>query len=226
MDLRYKAVCFDMDGTLLDTRVDYAKMANLVFDEMVKIGVPEDAINREDGYKFNLDSGVNYLRKHGREKELNLVYDNIKNTARNVEMENVNEAKPFKGAAELLDKLHTYGIKTGVLTRGCREYAETALGLSGVLDRLDVLIARDDYPENEAKPSPIAMTHMAEKLGVDAKDILFFGDHLFDYQCASSAGAGFIGVLSGAYKRSDWEKNGMKDILDSISDFDCDTIIL
>ena len=41
IDTRYKAVCFDMDGTLLDTKVDYEKMSNVIFDEMVGIGVPE-----------------------------------------------------------------------------------------------------------------------------------------------------------------------------------------
>ena len=61
IDTRYKAVCFDMDGTLLDTNVDYERMSNVIFDEMVRIGVPEEVIDRSEGYKFNLDSGVNYL---------------------------------------------------------------------------------------------------------------------------------------------------------------------
>ena len=46
IDPRYKALCFDMDGTLLDTKVDYQKMSDLVFDEMIRIGVPEEVIEQ------------------------------------------------------------------------------------------------------------------------------------------------------------------------------------
>ena len=39
LDSRYKAVAFDMDGTLMDSEVDYAGLANLVFDEMIEIAL-------------------------------------------------------------------------------------------------------------------------------------------------------------------------------------------
>ena len=57
IDPRYKAVCFDMDGTLLDTKVDYQKMSDLIFDEMIAIGVPEDVIDRREGYKGRFRRG-------------------------------------------------------------------------------------------------------------------------------------------------------------------------
>ena len=46
IDTRYRAVGFDMDGTLLDTRVDYRRMTEIVLDEMKRMGVPESAIDR------------------------------------------------------------------------------------------------------------------------------------------------------------------------------------
>ena len=63
---KYKAVCFDMDGTLLNTKVDYVKMANVAFNEMVRLGVPETAIDRSESFKFNIDSGIEYLKKHNK----------------------------------------------------------------------------------------------------------------------------------------------------------------
>ena len=107
---------------------------------------------------------------------------------------------------EMLKTLRARGYKVGVLTRGCREYAETALRIAGVDGCLDCLVARDDYPEEEAKPSPIAMEHTAGLLGLTPDRVLFLGDHKFDYQCAESSGAGFIGVLSGAYREEDWRE--------------------
>lgn len=201
----YKAVGFDMDGTLLNTKVDYEKMANLVFDEMVKSGVPEEAINRKEGFKFNLDSGVEYLLKAGRKDEIYEIYYRIAKTARDVEMENVELARPFPGAIRLINDLKKKGYKVGVLTRGCREYAEMALRLTGVLELLDGLVCRDDGHEKDAKPSPEAMRNLGNAMNVKAEEIIYIGDHKFDYLCAKDSGAGFIGVLSGGYCADDWK---------------------
>ena len=219
IDTRYKAVCFDMDGTLLDTNVDYERMSNVIFDEMVRIGVPEEVIDRSEGYKFNLDSGVNYLFSQGRADEVYAIGLRVAKMARDVEMEKVDEARPFPKAIQLLEWIHSKGMKTGLLTRGCREYAEAAMKVCGVTDLLDAVVARDDYPESEAKPSPKAMEHIAEILSVKPEEILFFGDHVFDYHCARDAGSGFVGVLTGTYTKEDWEEMGVNDVYDSVGDY-------
>lgn len=204
LDPKYRAVCFDMDGTLLMTKVDYDKMANLVFDVFVELGVPESEINREEGYKFNIEGGCKWLLDNGRKAELYTIQGRIEKLARDVEMEFVDEAKPAPRAIEILQKLKAQGYKTGILTRGCREYAEAALKICNVYDLLDGIVARDDYPEDQAKPAPIAMKHIADDIGVKPEEILFFGDHSFDYQCAEASGAGFVGVLTGTFDRQDW----------------------
>ena len=219
IDPKYKAICFDMDGTLLDTKVDYQRMSDIIFDEMVKIGVPENVIDREEGYKLNIESGVNYLSSEGRMDEVYAIGIKVSKVARDIEMEKVDEAKSFPKADLLLKKIHDLGLKTGLLTRGCREYMEAAVKISRVADLLDEMVARDDYPESEAKPSPIAMEHMAEKLGVRTDEILFFGDHMFDYQCAKDAGSGFVAVLTGAFTTDDWNKIPGIEIYGSVGDF-------
>ena len=219
IDPKYRAVCFDMDGTLLDTKVDYEKMSNVIFDEMVKIGVPESAIDRSEGFKFNLDSGVNYLFSQGRAEEVYAIGVKVAKIARDIEMERVDEARPFPKAELLLEELHRRGLKTGLLTRGCREYAEEALKVCGIGDLLDGIVARDDYPESEAKPSPKAMEHMADALGVRPDEILFFGDHTFDYQCARDSGSGFVAVLTGTFDRNDWSGIPDIEVYDSIGSY-------
>ncbi len=204
IDPKYRAVCFDMDGTLLDTKVDYVRMSQLVYDVFAELGVPEEVIDRGQGFKFNIDKGYAWLSDHGMKEEMYGINARVAKQSRDIEMENVHLAKPFPGGREMLLALREKGYMTGVLTRGCREYAEAALSTAGVIDLLDAIIARDDYPETDAKPSPAAMRHLADRLDLRPEEILFLGDHLFDYQCASSSGAEFIGVLSGTYKNDDW----------------------
>ncbi|MCL2510083.1 MAG: HAD hydrolase-like protein, partial [Methanomassiliicoccaceae archaeon] len=73
-----------------------------------------------------------------------------------------------------------------------------------VLDLFDAVVARDDYPEDEAKPSPKAMVNLGNRMGVRAEEVLFLGDHKIDWLTARDSGAGFYGVLTGGFRREDW----------------------
>lgn len=199
-----RAICFDMDGTLLDTKVDYVRMAELIFDALESHGVPSDIVNRTQAYKMSVDNGFEWLKANGRADEVCEIAESIAVAARNVEMERVDEAVPFPGVPEMLHRIREKGYRTGVLTRGCREYAEAALAIANVRGLLDGVVARDDFPESEAKPSPIAMRHMADAIGVEPSEILYFGDNKIDWICATGASSKFVAVTSGTYSEADW----------------------
>jgi phosphoglycolate phosphatase len=218
LDPRYKAVGFDMDGTFMDTVVDYVKLANVIYDDMAELGVPESAIRRSGGAKFEIESGMEWLKKNGRADDAYSIYDRIADRTAAVEMEHIDLAKPFDGAVDVLELLKKKGYKVGILTRGCRRYAESVLGMNGLLDKFDALVARDDHPEEDAKPSPVAMENLAKALNVKASEILFLGDHKFDWLTARDSGAGFYGVLTGGYDKEDWETAGKNiQVIDSVA---------
>ena len=64
----------------------------------------------------------------------------------------------------------------------------------------------------------LTLQSACEKLGVDIKNSVYVGDSLIDARCAVSAGAVFVGVLSGGAHREDFEMVGATYVLDSISD--------
>lgn len=216
---RYKAVVFDMDGTLLDTRIDYDKMTQLVFLEMIRMGVPKDVLDHSGSAKFNIDSGANYLISEGRKNDVPTMERNINGKAREIEMKNVDEARAIPGSIHLIQRLRERGFKVGVLTRGSRDYAEYVLGRCGILPLIDSMVCRDDYSEKEAKPSAHAMYNIAKSLRVGTEEILYIGDHGYDYICARDSGANFIAVLTGSYDRDDWQEIGENIlILGSVAD--------
>ena len=57
LDPKIKAVGFDMDGTFMHTKVDYVKLARVVYDEFESLGVP-DEILQTDNYKLTMDGGI------------------------------------------------------------------------------------------------------------------------------------------------------------------------
>ena len=224
LDPRFKAVAFDMDGTFMDTTVDYVKLLNVVFDELIASGVPESAIIRSGGALSELKSGLEWLRKNGGQDDADVVFGRISDRTTNVEMEHADSSKPFDGAVEVLDLLRRKGYKTGIITRGGRSYAEYVLKINDVWHMFDAIVARDDFPESEAKPSPMAMVNLGNAIGLKANEILFLGDHKTDWLTARDSGAGFYGVLSGRLSVADWKKadeniailNTVKDLLEII----------
>ncbi|MCL2607881.1 MAG: HAD family hydrolase [Methanomassiliicoccaceae archaeon] len=196
LNRKYLAVGFDMDSTLLDTNVNYRKLSLVVYDEMRKAGVPENVLKMNGGSIYNMKKGTEYLTQDGRSGDIYAVKKNVSGKMGSIELENVMTAKPYEGAEEMIAYLKNKGYRIGVLTRGSRRYAVKALTVSGIIGMLDALVCRDDFDEDESKPSPIAMRHLANALNVEPKDILYLGDDAIDFFCARDSGAGFIGVLT------------------------------
>ena len=203
LDPRYRAVCFDMDGTLLNTKPRYDLMTQIIFDEYERLGVPEELMCQR-GEKFDLELGAEWIIKNISKEEYDAIGVRTSPQMLALEMEGLKDAKEFPGVRELLIELRAKGYKTGVLTRGGRAYADKALAQFDMTQYLDGVVARDDYDESEAKPNPISMRRLADIIGVKPNEILYMGDHKMDYQCARSAGSGFIGVTSGTHGKKDW----------------------
>jgi len=204
LDPKYKAVGFDMDGTFMHTKIDYVKLANAVYDELIDAGVPKYAIVRTEGTVVELESGVDWLRRNGRGDVASSLHKRIAGRSTQIEMEHADVSKPFEGAVEVVRTLREMGYKTGILTRGGHSYAEFILSKNKVMGLFDAIVARDDFPIEDAKPSPKAMMNLGKALGVTPAEMLFLGDSKQDWLTARDSGAGFYGVLTGGYQREDW----------------------
>ena len=202
----YKAIGFDMDGTLLDTAIDYEKLGNAERYVLGILGVPDSEISPSPDDIEVIRSGIAYLNEHGNPITFDKVCELVNQRASEIEMESVETAKCFPGVEKMLDGLRSKGYPMGLLTRGQRLYAESAMKKCGILDKIDVIEAFDDHPTGEQKPNPIAMEYLAKRLGVKCSEILYVGDSVWDYYCARDSGAGFIGVSIGEKGHVKWER--------------------
>ena len=66
------------------------------------------------------------------------------------------------------------------------------LGLSA---RFRAVIAGGDSPEKKPQPGPLLLA--AERLGVDADELVMVGDGPQDVECGQAVGARTVGVLGG-----------------------------
>jgi len=193
---RLAAVIFDLDDTLVVSTVDYAKFKRLVIERIVEDGEPRSAYSPNELILIILERYKGAMRARGlTDQEVKQRLTALDGIMDAVELEMVSETLPIDGAAEVLAMLRAKGVKIGILTRGCREYAEAALKMAGMEGLVDAIEGRSS--ETKPKPDPESYLRLARALGVDPRDTVYVGDHPMDAECALNAGAPFIGVMTG-----------------------------
>lgn len=151
---------FDLDGTLVDSGLDFA------------------AIRRE----INFPEGIGLL------EHLATLPPAEQAPAAAVierhELAGARGARWMPGAEEFIQQLAAAAVPTAILTRNSRAAVaatHAALGLPDI-----PVIAREDAPP---KPDPGGLLQLAGRWGIPATALLYVGDYLFDLQTASNAGA-------------------------------------
>ena len=197
-----EAVVFDFDGTLAETKIDFAKMRRLIIEHLKAWELWEDGL---DENRYVLD-----IIKTGREQ----LAEDADAIARfqaeadaileQVELETCASAHPFPGVVEALQELHENGFKVGIVTRNCRA------GVASVTSRHhlyhDLLSTRDDV--TRVKPDPDHFSRAVEQLGADPLRTVMVGDHTTDVQGTDGTGAITIGVLTQKTTREEFEAVG------------------
>lgn len=211
-----RGVVFDLDGTLINTTVNFGLMRRRIIAELVARGIPLSELDGGRTTADDLDRAARYLEANGRGYDIPDMHRAIGGIMNMTEIERVTATTSIEGAGECLARIKEAGLMVGILTRGSREYAVAALRYA-CLDLWTVpMICRDDFPEEEAKPNGKAMERIAEMMGLKAEDCILVGDHEMDLSCACSVSAGFIGVLSGTFGMNDWIRAKCPVIIDSV----------
>ena len=189
-----RAVIFDLDETLIHSKIDFKKMKERVIAFLEKVGVTRGLLNTNMLNMEITSLAVEDLHRRGfPEGEIRLILSEAEEIMNRTELESVNKASPIEGAQETLKALKERGLKIGVMTRSCHEYAEKTLTKFGLRAYVDAISARDDV--EEPKPNPKHAYHMMKLLGVKACEAILVGDHWLDGLCAKEAGLRFILIL-------------------------------
>lgn len=196
----YKAVIFDLDGTLLDTLVD---LYNSVNHALKTFGFPERTI---DEVRRFIGNGVKKLMERstpkGTDEETNAkCLDCFR--AHYLEHMSDNTA-PYEGVNELIAGLREKGIRTAVVSNKLH---------SAVVD-----LCKENFPlieeaigvsvEEERKPNPINVLKVLSLFGITADECIYVGDSEVDVQTAHNAGVKCIGVTWGFRDEAELRENG------------------
>jgi phosphoglycolate phosphatase len=185
-----RAVLFDLDGTLVETDIDFALMKREVLSLGEKYGVPSDELQPLD-ILAAIDWVAAWLEERSRCSEARRARQEAFEKLEQIELVHCSNAAAIPGAVELLSALRVKGIKIGIVTRNSRSGVRLSLERTGI--SAEILLARDDVPRT--KPHPDHLLRALRVLNVRPEEAVMVGDHWMDVQGGKAAGMRTIGFL-------------------------------
>lgn len=193
-----KAVVFDLDGTLIDSRGDIVAAMNHALIATKRRPQPASKIVRLVGNGARaLCAQVALLP--GDDPETDELVQHFSEYYRAHPLDFTRWAP---GALEALEDLTAMAdMRIGLCTNKNRSTTEVVLAALGIVDRFHAVVAGGDVPELKPDPQPLLLT--SKLLGVDPREVVMVGDGVQDIECARNAGTWSIAVESGFTAASD-----------------------
>ena len=180
--MKYKAVIFDLDGTLIDSMGIWLQVDK---EYLIKRGIPVPSDLFEDVPEGN---SFNEICQYFKDK-FNLP-DSIEEIGTEwtgmVAQHYKTEIRLNRGAKELIEYLHEQNVKMAIGTSNTKYLAETVLKANGVLQYFDSIVAGCE--EIKGKPYPDIFLKAAEELMVDPSDCMVIEDTLNGVRAAHNGG--------------------------------------
>jgi len=209
----YKAVIFDLDGTLLDTIEDLADSMNFVLESAGFRGYPAE------DYKYFVGSGMRHLitrvlPEHVQTEE-NIEYFQAKIEEEYRKRSNI-RTKPYKGIPELLKGLEASGIPMSVLSNKPHDLTVLTINEYFPGHRFAAILgARPDVPK---KPDPASALGIASILNLPPSEIVYLGDTGIDMMTSKAAGMFAVGALWGFRTADELVENGADALIEKPED--------
>jgi len=185
---KYKLVCFDVDGTLIDN----VKFSWQVFHDYFQT----DRHRREDAKNRFFNGQITY--KEWAEHDISLWREC--RAKKSDFFRAINHLKLMPGAMETLKELKKHGIKLAIISGSLNILLEKFIpDYNDFFD--DVFISRIFFDENgdisridateyDMEGKARALKMIAEREGLDLKECAFVGDYLNDINIIQDAGLG------------------------------------
>lgn len=209
--MRYGAVIFDLDGTLLNTLDDLAASVNYA---MRRCGFCERTV---DEVRRFIGNGVKMLIRRAvpdgtGEEEYEKAYGEFK---KHYAKNSRNMTVPYDGVTDLLKKLRAKGYKLAIVSNKI-DFAVKDLRDEFFDGIIDVAIGVGD--KTRTKPEPDMVYKAIAELDISASECVYVGDTDVDIETAKNSAMDCISVSWGFRTRAELESYGAAMIADCADD--------
>jgi phosphoglycolate phosphatase len=202
-DEMIKHVCFDLDGTLVDSRDTILKSTKAALDEL--------KIN----YKIDEDVFTNMIGKHFvdifNESEIEDVdFEEFISIYKSYYFEFIDSSVLYPGVRDVLIFLNEKQVKVSLLTTKVQEQADKIIDHFNLRPSFCYVMGRRDGLAH--KPSAEPLLFICKELKIDPSETLMIGDTELDIQCGKNARSQTCGSLYG-YRNKEQIENEQPDFI-------------
>ena len=198
---RFKAVVFDLDGTLLDTLQDLAQSVNQALEA---VGLAGHSV---DSYRHRVGDGLRMMIRRAVGADHEELVDTVLGKHQAYYGEHYADyTRPYPGVLTMLEELRRAGMKMAVLSNKGDSFTQRIVG--ELLGQAGFEVVRGHVEGTALKPDPGSALEVAAALGVRPSQAAFLGDSRVDMETAKNAGMYAIGAAWGFRGRTELEQSG------------------
>jgi phosphoglycolate phosphatase len=187
---RYDVVLLDLDGTLVDTRLDLVGSTNHV---RRSFGLPPLAAREVERL---VGHGARALVERALGVERTDLHDEgVSRFLEHYTEHCLDHTRPYAGMAELIDSAAPCGVRFAVVTNKPEALSRRILAGLDLLDGLVSVVGGDTFPQR--KPHPRGVEHVLTLCGAERSRALLVGDSAVDVATGRAARVSTCGVLWG-----------------------------
>jgi pyrophosphatase PpaX len=184
--LRWRAVVFDLDGTLIDTIPLIVASHRYAVQTVLGHDLPDEVLRSGIGRPL-----IDQMAVFDRDRAQDL-YDtyrvwNHANTAALL--------RRFDGVDDVLRRLDQAGAAIGVATSKSRDAVDLAFSIQPPAVTFDAIVTVEDTTRHKPDPEPVLTA--ISRLGATPAGAAYVGDAPYDIAAARGAGCGAVGVTWG-----------------------------
>jgi putative hydrolase of the HAD superfamily len=215
-----KGILFDLDNTLVDWSKMKHKACDAAIEAMIDSGLKMTHKNAKkilfEMYDEHGIENQNIFNKFLEKNHGHVDYRILSNGVAAYRAAKKEHLIPYQNVVETLEIISKRGIKMGIVSDAPRMSAWLRLAEMHLSKYFDVVITLDD--SGDFKPNPIGFKKALDELSLEAKDVIFIGDHP-DRDVKGAKELGMVTVLAkygSIFKSNEKADHEIKDISELI----------
>lgn len=204
MNFPFRAVLFDLDGTLIDSASGIAEAVNRTLQALGHARADEATVRSwiGDGARLLLQRALAHAGASVEDGEaFDAIYAQL---MRHYGDSLPLQARAYPGAAETMRALRGVGVKVALCTNKPERFIAPLLDALDWHGMFDAIVGGDTLVER--KPDPEPLLHIVRGFGLDVHECLMVGDSHTDAEAANAAGMP-LALVDYGYRR-DFDLHG------------------